>query len=120
MAEIKTRAKFGSNKHGTQSQATADKAPERDVKEQATSNNEVNDTGKPDAHTQLEVNNKTAHQSAQADLILPAKPETKSKRVVLLMKPSVYDKLKTKAYSQRRSINNVVNALCELYISQAE
>ncbi len=117
MAEIKTRAKFGDNKQGKHSQATADNAQGLDVKEQAISNNEVS---KPDAKNQLEIKDKPAHQSAQAHLNLPAKPETKSKRVVLLMKPSVYDKLKVIADSQHRSFNDVANALCELYISQAD
>lgn len=96
MTEIKTRAKFGSNKQETQSQTTADNAPE------------------------LEVNDTPAHHNEQANLNLRPKPETKSKRVALLMKESVYNKLKGRAKQQARSVNDLVNALVEAYLSQPD
>jgi len=137
MVEIKTRAKFGSNKQGTQSQATADKAPELDVKEQATSNNEVSNTGKPeavsqndeakpDAQTQLEVNDKPAHQNASStyNLSLKLEPrkksETKTRRVQAVFKPSTYERLAALAKRNDYSINDLLNKLVEAYLSQQE
>ncbi|MBQ4418880.1 MAG: hypothetical protein II870_04520 [Synergistaceae bacterium] len=131
MPEIKTRAKFGSNKQETQSQTTADNAPELDVNEQATSNNEFsntdtsaavsqNNTAKPNAQTQPEVNDTPAHHNEQANLNLRPKPEVKSKRVALLMKESIYKQLKGRASLQARSVNDLVNALVEAYLSQPD
>lgn len=39
--------------------------------------------------------------------------ETKSKRLQLLIKPSTYDKLKTKAKNEGTSINDLVNRILE-------
>ena len=59
-----------------------------------------------------------AHQAEHADLNLRPKAEIKSRRVALLMKESIYKQLKGKARSQARSVNDLVNALVEAYLSQ--
>jgi len=118
MTEIKTRAKFGSNKQETQSKTTADNALELDVNEQATSN-EVSNTDTSAAVSQHEQDT-PAHHNEQANLNLRPKPEVKSKRVALLMKGSIYKQLKGRAAQQARSVNDLMNALVEAYLSQPD
>ncbi|MBR0097035.1 MAG: hypothetical protein IJP88_07625, partial [Synergistaceae bacterium] len=72
------------------------------------------------AQTQPEVNNTPAHHNEQANLNLRPKPEVKSKRVALLMKESIYNRLKSRAKQQARSVNDLVNALVEAYLSQPD
>lgn len=51
-----------------------------------------------------------------ADEGLPKKPkqvETKSKRIQLLLRPSLYKKLKEGAYSSNLSVNEYINQLLE-------
>ncbi|MBQ3376811.1 MAG: hypothetical protein IJG62_00920, partial [Synergistaceae bacterium] len=43
-----------------------------------------------------------------------------SKRVALLMKESIYNRLKGRAKQQARSVNDLVNALVEAYLSQPD
>lgn len=47
----------------------------------------------------------------------PIYVETKSKRVQLLIKPSVYNKLKTSAMEQGISVNEIVNRVLEDFVS---
>lgn len=47
----------------------------------------------------------------------PLYVETKSKRVQLLMKPSVYSKLKSLAMEQDISVNEIVNRVLEDHVS---
>ncbi len=42
-------------------------------------------------------------------------PETKTKRLNLLMKPSLYEKLRSLAISKNISINELINQLCIFY-----
>ena len=73
---------------------------------------------KPAADIPLKAEDTVAHQDGQGIFILPPKRETKSKRAILLIRPSVYDKLKIAAAKQGRSFNDLANSLFELYISQ--
>ena len=45
------------------------------------------------------------------------KPETKSRRIQLLLKPSAYDALKKKATKRGESVNSLINRLVEAYIN---
>lgn len=45
------------------------------------------------------------------------KPETKSRRIQLLLKPSAYDSLKKKATKRGESVNSLINRLVEAYIN---
>ena len=119
MLNIATRAKFGDKTQDNELQATADNAQGLDVKEQATSN-EVSNTAKPDALNQHDTKDIPAHQAKHADLNLRPKAEIKSRRVALLMKESIYKQLKGRARSQARSVNDLVNALVEAYLSQPD
>jgi len=92
--------------------------PELDVNEQATSN-EVSNTATSAAVSQHEQDT-PAHHNEQANLNLRPKPEVKSKRVALLMKGSIYKQLKGRAAQQARSVNDLVNALVEAYLSQPD
>lgn len=92
--------------------------PELDVNEQATSN-EVNNTDTSAAVSQHKQDT-PAHHNEQANLNLRPKPEVKSKRVALLMKGSIYKQLKSRAAQQARSVNDLVNALVEAYLSQPD
>lgn len=48
----------------------------------------------------------------------PIYVETKSKRVQLLIKPSVYNKLKTFAMEQDISVNEIINRVLEDFVSK--
>ena len=79
----------------------------------------ASDTNKPAADIPLkEDSNTAAHQDSKDNFILPPKRETRSKRAILLIRPSVYDKLKISAAKQGRSFNDLANSLFELYLSQ--
>lgn len=73
---------------------------------------------KSDAQTQLEVNDRAAHQNAEGKIILPVKQEQRKKQFALLLKPSTHTKLKAIAKAQGYTMNEIINYLCELYISQ--
>ena len=46
------------------------------------------------------------------------KTETKSKRLQLLVKPSILETLKQRAWEQHTSTNNLINQILEDYINQ--
>ena len=50
--------------------------------------------------------------------ISKTQPETKSKRLNLLIKPSTYNSLDKIAYARRESINGIINGLIEKYIEE--
>ena len=78
----------------------------------------TSDTSNTTTDIPLKEQETAMHQGGQNNFILPPKRETKSKRAILLIRPSVYDKLKIAAAKQGRSFNDLANSLFELYISQ--
>ena len=46
-------------------------------------------------------------------------PETKSKRLQLLLQPSLFEKLKQKAYAQGRSVNSLVHEILKEAMEEA-
>lgn len=48
----------------------------------------------------------------------PYKLESKSKRVQLLMRPSVYEAIKKDAYEKRLSLNGLIHEILELYVKE--
>lgn len=73
---------------------------------------------KSDAQTQLEVKDTPAHQNAEGKIILPVKQDQRKKQFALLLKPSTHSQLKAIAKAQGYTMNEIINYLCELYISQ--
>ena len=62
--------------------------------------------------------NKAAGPTASKAEAGPAKPETKSKRLNLLLRPSIYEELKEISHENYTSINNMINEILEQYIKE--
>ena len=48
----------------------------------------------------------------------PIYPETRSKRLQLLLTPSLHDNLKKIAQSENRSLNDLINSILESYLNK--
>ena len=57
---------------------------------------------------------------ADAEVAIKRRPESRSRRVQLLMKPSVHAQLMARAEDCGTSLNDLVNTVLEAYISGAE
>ena len=77
-------------------------------------------SGNAEQNTQPPLNETQTEHSADTGKVfdLPPKRETRSRRIILLLRPSVYDKFRLAAAKQGRSFNDLANSLFELYISQ--
>ena len=53
----------------------------------------------------------------QNAFVLPAKRERRSKRLLLMIRPSIYEQLKADAAKQNRTLNDLLNCLCETYLN---
>ena len=58
--------------------------------------------------------------SAEAAVQIKRRPESRSRRVQLLMKPSIHAQLMERAQDCGTSLNDLINTVLEAYINSAE
>ncbi len=58
--------------------------------------------------------------NGKIDTQIQQKQESKSKRLNLLVRPSVYQKAKEKAEKEYMSVNELINVLLEEYVNEEE
>lgn len=66
----------------------------------------------------LSVHQEVSKEEAKETTIIYQEKESKTKRLNLLIRPSVYEKLKVKAEKEYMSVNELFNVLAEEYIRE--
>ena len=61
-----------------------------------------------------------AQQITESQKAKPIYPETRSKRLQLLLTPSLHDNLKKIAQTENRSLNDLINCILEAYLKNLD